>query len=314
MLTPFGEEKDMKIISFGSMNMDKVYQVENFVRPGETIHAKSLHQAVGGKGLNQSVAAARAGATVIHAGAVGEDGGPLTEMLEKAGADVSSILTLPGQSGHAIIQVDSQGDNCIIVFGGSNQSLTKEYIHRILREKGQEGDIVLLQNETNLVPYIMKQAHQAGFQVAFNPSPIPTNIGVLPLECVDFFLVNKGEGAAMAALEGDTFSPEEVLEGLSAAYPAACLVLTLGSEGVLCKVGTEVYAHAIYPVKPVDTTGAGDTFCGYFLAGICQGKPIDQCLERASAAAALAVSRPGAAPSIPVRAEVEDFLRSQETE
>ncbi len=301
----------MKIISFGSMNMDKVYQVDHFVRPGETIHALGFHQAVGGKGLNQSVAAARAGARVLHAGALGEDGGLLRETLEKAGADVSSLLTLPGQSGHAIIQVDSQGDNCIIVFGGSNQRLTEEYVDGILEEKGQEGDILLLQNETNLVPYILKKAHAAGLQVAFNPSPIPSAVGDLPLECVDFFLVNRGEGAAMAAMEGENFSPEEVLESLATAYPAACLVLTLGSGGVLCKAGEKVYAHDIYSVKPVDTTGAGDTFCGYFLAGICQEKSIDECLERASAAAALAVSRPGAAPSIPLRAEVEDFLRTQ---
>ena len=303
----------MKIISFGSMNMDKVYQVENFVRPGETIRARSLQQAVGGKGLNQSVAVARAGACVIHAGAVGEDGGLLRETLEKAGADTSAILTLPGQSGHAIIQVDSEGDNCIIVFGGSNQSLTEDYVDEILKEKGQEGDIALMQNETNLVPYIMQKAHGAGLKVAFNPSPIPSHIEELPLECVDIFLVNKVEGAAMAAMEGEGFSPEEVLEGLSARYPSAVLVLTLGSKGVLCKMGNEVYAHDIYPVKTVDTTGAGDTFCGYFLAGLCQGKPVEQCLEQASAASALAVSRPGAAPSIPQREEVEEFLRTEKT-
>ncbi len=290
------------------MNVDKVYQVEHFVRMGETIHATGFQQNVGGKGLNQSVAASRAGATVFHAGAVGTDGAILTETLADAGIDISSILTLPGQSGHAIIQVDPKGHNCIIVFGGTNRELTEGYVDEVLRAHGEAGDIVLLQNETNLIPYIIRNAQAAGLKVAFNPSPIPSDLDGLPLECVDYFIVNEVEGAAIAGME-EPSDYNAVLQILSEKYPSSVIVLTLGSAGVLCRGGGKTYQHDIYPVRAVDTTAAGDTFCGYFLAGICGGRDIAKCLEEASAASAIAVSRPGAAPSIPMAEEVRAFIR-----
>lgn len=299
---------NMKIISFGSMNIDKVYQVENFVLPGETVLAKGAQVNVGGKGLNQSVAAARAGIPVIHAGAVGEDGAILVDFMEKAGVETSQILHLPEQSGVAMIEVEKSGRNRIIVYGGTNQMLTESYIDRVLAELGEQGDIVLLQNEVNLVSYIIQKAHECGLRVAFNPSPIPEDLESIPLEYVDYFIVNEVEGAAIAGIQSEQPDYRIVLQTLSEKYPSAVIVLTLGSEGVLCKAQGNCYAHGIYKVKAVDTTAAGDTFCGYFLAGICQGKTIDQCLESASAASAIAVSRAGAAPSIPQRSEVEQFI------
>ena len=302
----------MKIISFGSLNIDKIYQVKQFVLPGETIHACDLGQSAGGKGLNQSVAASKAGACVLHAGAVGEDGKILTEILDESGVDSSCVMKLPGQSGHAIIQVDEEGHNCIIVYGGSNQKLTEEYADQILEQKGEKGDIVLLQNETNLISYIMKKAHTMGMKVAFNPSPIPSEIEKLPLNCVDYFFVNEVEGAAIAGVKEESVEFGSILDVLSQKYPAAMIVLTLGSEGALCKAGTELFRQEIYRVKPVDTTAAGDTFCGYFLAGICKGLSVDKCLKIAAAAAAIAVSNPGAAPSIPGKDEVEEFINKYE--
>lgn len=301
----------MKIISFGSMNIDKVYQVENFVLPGETILADGIQLNVGGKGLNQSVAAARAGACVVHAGAVGEDGAMLTDFMKDAGVDISQIQVLPGQSGHAIIQVDSTGHNCIIVYGGTNRDFTKEYIDKVLTEKGEPGDVVLMQYEVNEVPYMIQRAHELGLKVAFNPSPIPKSMEDLPLDCVDYFIVNEVEGAAIAGIQEANPDYKKVLEILSKKYPAAVIVLTLGDAGVLCKKGEETYSHDIYRVKAVDTTAAGDTFCGYFLAGLCAGEDIPKCLEMASAASAIAVSRPGAAPSIPLYQEVVEFLKER---
>ena len=301
----------MKIISFGSMNIDKVYQVENFVLPGETILAKGAQLNVGGKGLNQSVAASRAGISVLHAGAVGEDGDVLVSFLEQAGVDVSQVLHLKEQSGVAIIEVEKSGRNRIIVYGGTNQMLTKEYIDQVLKEHGEAGDIVLLQYEVNLVPYIIQKAHECGLKVAFNPSPIPADLDQIPLEYVDYFIVNEVEGAAIAGMQTEKPDYQQVLKTLSEKYPSAVIVLTLGSEGVLCKAQGTCYSHAIYKVKAVDTTAAGDTFCGYFLAGICEGKSIDQWLESASAASAIAVSRAGAAPSIPDRDEVKKFIAEQ---
>lgn len=290
------------------MNIDKVYQVEHLVLPGETILAKELQFHVGGKGLNQSVAASRAGISVLHAGAVGEDGDFLTDFMKEAGVDISKLLVLPGQSGHAVIEVDREGHNRIIVCGGTNQQLTESYIDRVLEENGDPGDIVLLQYETNLVPYIIRRAHACGLKVAFNPSPIPANLEEIPLSYVDYFIVNEVEGAAIAGICEEDPDFETVLQVLSEKYPDAVIVLTLGSQGVLCKNGEDIYRQSIFRVKAVDTTAAGDTFCGYFLAGLCKGDAIETCLKMASAASAIAVSRPGAAPSIPTVAEVKAFM------
>ncbi|MCD8083376.1 MAG: ribokinase [Clostridiales bacterium] len=301
----------MKIISFGSLNIDRVYQVSQFVRPGETILAQKLEFCVGGKGLNQSIAASKAGVPTIHAGAVGEDGAFLTDYLRDSGVDISRIAVLPGASGHAVIQVDSQGRNCIIVFGGANQQLSTEYIDSVLEAEGERGDIVLLQYETNHVPYIIRRAHEMGLRVAFNPSPIPERLEELPLDCVDFFILNEVEGAHISGIREENPDFRAVLSALAEKYPSAVIVLTIGSEGSLCKAGDEVITQDIFRVSAVDTTAAGDTFCGYFLAGYCRGLSLQDCMRNAAAASAIAVSRMGAAPSIPCMQEVEKFLEDQ---
>ena len=296
----------MKILNFGSLNIDRVYDVEQFVKPGETISARNLQFYPGGKGLNQSVAAARAGAQVIHAGAVGEDGAFLEAALAEAGADTTGILHTNESSGHAVIQVSKAGQNSIIVYGGANQQLTEDYIETIL-DKAKPGDIVLLQNETNAIATIIKRAHERELLVAWNPSPMPKDLAVLPLTSVDLFLVNAAEGAQLANLTEGT-EPEQILQALQQLYPNASVVLTLGGDGVVCLYSGHTYTHPGFRVNVVDTTAAGDTFCGYFLAGLCNGETIDRCLAQAGAAAAIAVSRAGAAPSIPVKAEMETFL------
>ncbi|MDD3214214.1 MAG: ribokinase [Eubacteriales bacterium] len=299
----------MKILNFGSMNIDRVYDVDAFVRPGETILARELCFYPGGKGLNQSVAAARAGAQVIHAGAIGEDGAFLADLLREAGADVAGLLQVEGPSGHAVIQVSKSGQNSIIVFGGANQQLPDDYLDAMLAQAAP-GDIVLLQNETNATGAIMRRAHDRGLVVAFNPSPFPDDLEALPLACVDLFLVNASEGALLANLS-EKADPETVLLALEKRYPNAAVVLTLGSDGVVYRGHGQTCAHPGYRVNAVDTTAAGDTFCGYFLAGLCRGENIDLCLMQAGAAAAIAVSRAGAAPSIPEKAEMEAFLASR---
>jgi ribokinase len=297
----------VKIINFGSLNIDKVYGVPRTVSLGETLSAQSLNLYPGGKGLNQSVAAARAGAAVLHAGAVGQDGDFLLEPLSQAGVDVSRVLRLEGESGHAVIQVDPAGQNAILVFGGANRQLTGDYLSAML-ELGEPGDLVLLQNETNAVEDIIRGARQKGLTVVLNPSPFPDR--PLPYELVDCFLVNEIEGALLAGLTVDA-DPETILAALAGRYPAATLVLTLGSRGALCRQKGQTLSQAAFPVPTVDTTAAGDTFTGYFLAGLCRREGLPQCLREAAAAAALAVSRPGAAPSIPTRTEVEAFLAGQ---
>lgn len=299
----------MKIISFGSLNVDHVYQMPRFVQPGETLSAAALSLHAGGKGLNQSVAASRAGAEVIHGGAVGPDGDSLLEMLRSSGACADHVLRLDAPTGHAVIQVNPQGQNAIIVYGGANHGLTKEYIYGML-SLAQPGDLVLLQNETNAVADIIRLSAEKGLCVVFNPSPLPANPDALPLHQVGILMVNEIEGACLAGL-GEDAPSEEVLKALREKYPGCTVVLTLGSRGVMCAKDGQVYRHGIFQVDAVDTTAAGDTFCGYFLAGCCRGLPIPQCLKMACAASAIAVSRPGAAPSIPDLAEVDNFLANQ---
>ena len=299
----------MKIINFGSLNIDKVCSVEEFVQPGETIMATGYSVNAGGNGLNQSVAAARAGAQVLHAGAVGSDGLFLKEILADAGADVSCLRVMDTESGCAFIEVNSKGQNRIIVSAGTNRMYTEEYIKNVL-EKAEAGDFVLLQNEINMVGEIIRLSHEKGCRVVFNASPIPGKPEELPLELVDIFMVNELEAAALAgtSAEGDF---RDILKALQKKYPKAAIVMTLGKDGVLYGYKEEFYSHPIFKVNAVDTTAAGDTFCGYFLAALCAGKSVEMALREASAASAMAVSAKGAAPSIPVHSAMEEWLRGR---
>ena len=293
----------MKILNFGSLNVDIVYAVEHIVKPGETISAPTRALHAGGKGLNQSVAAARAGAQVIHAGNIGADGAFLAELLRDAGADVSHLRTLDAPSGHAVIQVDKNGQNSILVCGGANRMYNREYIDAMLA-LAEPGDFVLTQNETNEVPYLLRAAHEKGLRVALNPSPMTEEILSWPLECVSLFLVNETEGEAITGKN----TQEDILAAMEERFPNAETILTLGKKGAVRSVKGQRIFQKSYPVKAVDTTAAGDTFTGFYLAGLIRGEAPETALNKASMASAIAVSRPGAAPSIPLRKEVEDAL------
>lgn len=296
----------MKVLNLGSLNIDKTYTVEDFVQEGQTINAIAYSSCCGGKGLNQSVAMARAGMEVYHAGMIGQDGDMLKRKLEESGVHTKYLAVAQEESGHALIQLDQQGRNCIICYGGANHAVTTQYIDAVLQHF-VEGDYLLVQNEITNVPYAMVHAKNKGMQVVFNPSPITPKLKAYPLEMVDCFLVNETEGEALTG-EHDY---EAILAGLHMRYPKALLVLTVGDRGVLCQQGETTYRHGVYNVPVVDTTAAGDTFCGYFIACLAQGQPVAQVLKTASAASALSVSHPGASDSIPQRAEVEAFLQSK---
>ena len=298
----------MKIINFGSLNIDNVYNVQEFVKPGQTIFSNSFQVAAGGKGLNQSIAAARAGAPVIHAGCIGQNGAFLADLMQEAGVDISALLTLDAPNGHTVIEVNAAGQNRIIVYGGTNQMLTEDYLDTVL-SKAEPGDLALLQNETNLIASILLKSHEKGLKIAFNPSPMPQDLASLPLHLVDYFMVNELEAAQLANLPADT-PYESILDCLSEKYPHAAIIMTLGHNGVLFLRENLRLSQPIFPVEAVDTTAAGDTFCGYFLAALCRNVPIETALREASAASAIAVSRPNAAPSIPLYEEVAYFLRS----
>jgi ribokinase len=293
----------VKILNFGSMNIDYVYEVDNFVVPGETKLSKILKVFSGGKGLNQSLALAKAGTTLYHAGIIGQEGMFLKEYLQKEGVNTDFIMCKSQPNGHAIIQVDSEGHNCILLYGGTNQAVTKEYVDRVLKDF-DKGDFILLQNEVNMVDYIIECAHEKGMTIVLNPSPINDQLKNYPLEMVDIFILNEVEGKA---LTGET-DAEAIAEKMLQLYPKSLVVLTLGENGSIYKDKYNTFIQKVYKVKAVDTTAAGDTFTGYFIAGLCSGLTIKDCLERASIASGVSVSRHGAADSIPYRAEVDEII------
>lgn len=294
----------MKILNFGSLNIDKVYAVKNFVQPGETILSLDFHTFCGGKGLNQSVAAARAGAAVYHAGAIGADGQMLTDMLESSGVHTDYLQRLDGASGHAIIEVNENGQNRIIVCAGTNGQITEEYADDVLSHFDAD-DILLLQNEISSIPYIMEQAHKKGMRIAMNPSPVNDALLSYPLQLADWLLVNETEGQLLSGLSSD--DEEEILDALHRKYPNSTVIMTLGSKGAWYSSPSSRHFQPSYRVNAVDTTAAGDTFTGYLLCGLSAGKTSAQALEIATRASAIAVSREGAAPSIPCAKEVEEF-------
>lgn len=297
-----------KLINFGSLNLDHVYQIEEFVRPGETRSADAYQIHVGGKGLNQSVAASRAGAEVVHAGRIGRGGERLEDYLHSNGVDTTFLQTEETAQGHAVIQVNGQGENCILLFAGSNHSLDSAYIDEVLASFNPPA-FVLFQNETSCVEYGIAAAHAAGFEVVFNASPYEQSLREIDFHAISWLLINETEGKGLTGLE----EPEAIVEDLTTRFPSMGVVLTLGGQGCLCeKNGIRVAAPA-FPVAVVDTTGAGDTFTGYFLAALAGDCSLEQAVKRASAAAALAVMRPGTAESIPVDGEVNAFLRQRDS-
>lgn len=289
----------MKILNFGSLNLDLVYQMPHFVRAGETLSSTSFSRNVGGKGLNQSVALAKAGAEVYHAGLVGDDGELLRACLRENGVDVRFVRTVDVPSGHAVIQVEPAGNNCIFLYGGANQCVTEAFIREAL-EPFAPGDFLVLQNEINMIDRIIELAAQKGMQVVLNPSPIAENLKSLPLEKVSWFILNEIEGSE---LSGQT-EPEKILDALGALYPHARIVLTLGGDGSVYAGGGERIRQSAFPVRAVDTTAAGDTFTGFFFASVADGVGVAEALRRASKASSISVTRPGAAASIPTLREV----------
>ena len=292
----------MKMVVFGSLNIDKTYSMEEFVCPGQTVSALKMEEFCGGKGFNQAIALRRAGNEVYFAGAVGQDGGMLLDKLQENGIDHACVKVTEGATGHAIIQVDQHGQNCIIILAGANGEITESDVDQTLAHFAA-GDLIVLQNEISCVPYILRRAHEKGMIVAFNPSPYNAKIAACDLSCVDYLLVNETEGAGMSGEE----QTEDILKALQEKYPALNIVLTLGGDGAVYqpKSGAERCFRAANKVKAVDTTAAGDTFTGFFLSEILRHGEAAKALEVATAAAGIAVTRKGAEPSIPLLSEVK---------
>lgn len=289
----------MKILNFGSLNIDYVYSVDRIVSPGETISSLSLNMFEGGKGLNQSIALARAGASVFHAGCVGEDGIRLLELCKRENIDVGHVTVLPQKTGHAIIQVSSTGQNSIIVCGGTNKMITRDMVDTTL-ECFEQGDFLVLQNEINLLDHIIDKAYEKGMRIALNPSPFDFNITKCKLEKISIFLLNEIEAQQITGAQ----DLDSIIKTMRKLYPDARTVITLGERGAVYLDSNDIFNIEAKRVDAVDTTAAGDTFTGYFLASIANGDKPETALKQATMAAGISVTRKGAVPSIPYRTEL----------
>ena len=287
----------LKILNIGSLNIDHVYQVPHFVLPGETLTSSSYSRNVGGKGLNQSIALARAGLSVAHGGKIGADGLFLKQMLDDENVDTSSVLTGNVPTGHAIIQVDESGQNNIILYPGANRELEQGELAAMLSVCPQ-GSWILLQNEINEIPFIMEQAHERGLHIAINPAPCGPEAVGYPIHLANVLFVNEIEAAQLSQMPLDT-AEDTLLDALAAHYPDTEIVLTLGDKGALYRFKQERIFTPARKVNAVDTTSAGDTFIGYFLAERLNGANAATAMERATLASAVTVTRKGAAASIP---------------
>lgn len=290
----------MKYLVFGSLNIDRTYSVDHFVRPCETLSAAKMELFCGGKGFNQAIALSRAGRDVYFAGAVGEDGELLLDALKTSHIHLDYLLRVPGPSGHSIIQVDPSGQNCILILGGANFAITPDYIDSVLENFGA-GDLIVLQNEIPHVDCIIRRAKERSMTVAFNPSPYNARVEECDLRLVDYLLVNEVEGRSLTGLE----APEDILLSLHKRCPCTNIVLTLGSQGseYMGRDGKRI-SCGIYQTPVLDTTGAGDTFTGYFLSEITCQRGEKEALETAAIASGISVSRPGASASVPYSNEV----------
>lgn len=291
-----------RIITLGSLNLDFTYQLPKPLEVGETLSSLSYRCGAGGKGANQSIAAARAGAEVYHAGRIGSDGTLLRRTLADSGVRLDFLEEVETPTGHAVVLINDAGDNSIVLYGGANRTIDDAFIDRVT-SAAKPGDILLLQNEITNIDHAMEAGKKAGMRVAFNFAPFDPKLAPeLPLSLCDYLFLNRIEAGGIAG-KSDV---EEILETLARRYPETELVLTLGPEGAVALTPAGQRFHADSPlVKVVETTAAGDTFIGYYLAGILDGLKPGKALERACRAAALCCSRAGAAESIPTRAELD---------
>ena len=291
-----------RIITLGSLNLDFTYQLPKPLEVGETLSSLSYRCGAGGKGANQSIAAARARAAGYHAGRIGSDGTLLRRTLADSGVRLDFLEEVETPTGHAVVLINDAGDNSIVLFGGANRTIDETFIDRVT-SAAKPGDILLLQNEITNIDHAMEAGQKAGMRVAFNFAPFDPKLAPeLPLSLCDYLFLNRIEAGGIAG-QSDV---EEILETLARRYPETELVLTLGPEGAVALTPAGQRFHADSPrVKVVETTAAGDTFIGYYLAAVLDGFDTGRALERACRAAALCCSRAGAAESIPTRADLD---------
>jgi ribokinase len=288
------------ILNFGSINLDLVYRVPHLPKPGETLASASFAKYLGGKGINQSIAASRSGADTLHIGCLGHDGEWLKSEIAAFGLPLDGLKYVDTPTGHAVILVDDKGENQIVLFGGSNQAFTQAQIDTALKRANPKTDWVICQNETNLVHELAKSAKAKNIRIAYSAAPFEAAHAIPMLAHIDLLAVNEGEAADLETALGK--DPRT----LGLRY----LLITKGSRGAELHTHSETLSQPSFKVTPLDTTGAGDTFLGAFIAELTLSNSPAKALRFAAAAAAIQITRSGAAPAIPLRSEVVDFLKA----
>lgn len=286
------------IFNVGSINVDHVYRVARMPAPGETLAVRSYRRFLGGKGANQSVAITRSGGRVRHIGAIGPDGGWAAETLSRMGVDTAHLRRVEEPTGHAVIVVDDAGENQILICGGANRCLSHDQISQELAAAVPGNDWVLVQNETNLVAEMVALAKSRGLKVAYSAAPFVPEDALALLGVVDLLAVNEGEAQMLAEACGCAVAD----------LPCAAVLITRGGDGAVLRSGGIVSEQPAFAVLASDTTGAGDTFLGAFLARYAANREARPALRYAAAASALQVTRPGAADAIPEEREVTALL------
>jgi len=307
----------VKVYNYGSINIDQIYRIGHFVKPGETLSSKNYYRMLGGKGANQSIALAKAGTQVYHIGKINTSDQWIKEKLNEYGVNTDNIQKTDKEAtGHAIIQVTDEGENSIILYGGANQSHTYDELNNLLNQ-ANEDDWLLLQNECNLTQEVIELAKNKGMTIAFNPAPFSKNVHDIPLEYIDYLIVNEIEAEDLLNTHDvkqfiKKDKPQNLLEHLHTYYPTIRIVMTLGSEGVIYKDKEQTIHIEAEKVNVVDTTAAGDTFIGYFIQQMINGKSsnkaqdssrknnlVKNALTLANKASSITVQTLGASDSIP---------------
>ena len=299
----------MKALVFGSINVDYTYKVDHLAMPGETITCKERSTAAGGKGLNQSIALAQAGVESHFAGSVGQDANFLLGIMKFVGVHDHVYINEEGTTGHAIIQANDDGNNCIVVYAGTNKRIPEDHVDKVLAHF-EKDDYLLVQNQINVNKQVIEKALEIGMKVVLNPSPVKKSLFELPLDKIEYLVLNTVEtlqickhlGENTIRYNGRDLDEDDayaLCEKLSQHLPITKIVMTLGADGSAYYDGVKKFFCPAENVKAVDTTGAGDTFTGYLVASIMQGMQIEDAMKRATKAAGIAVTKIGAAQSIP---------------
>lgn len=310
MLVYFGlctKEFSMKVLFYSSVNIDMVFHVDHIVAPGETQSSFGVSVGAGGKGANQAAALAKAlncvdGPTVYLAGKCGDDGKFILDKLSGFGVDVSYMRRASCGTGQAIIQVDKDGQNSIILYGGGNQRIEREEVDETLSFFSKD-DVLCVNCEINDLGYVIDSAYEKGMRIFLNPSPVNEVLSQIDFSKVSVLVVNEVEGAALAGLEGGA-AYEDVIEALSLRWPSCEVVMTVGGDGAYYSFQGQTLKVSAVKTCVVDTTAAGDTFMGYFIASRLNGMNAEDSLKRAGLASSITVSRAGAMDSIPFGNEV----------